>query len=187
MRSWIVLTFILSCGRPPPQPMQLAIFFPIPGSLSLFPPPPFCTKPVIRAAFLPPALTHSGFVRVSAAARDGLGAITAPLHLDIMPSSSMPYQSLQTLACHNCTICIDIDFFLMFRIQKCYQLVGPLCDPVSAFLHPCTKNGPKLFFPLLPSVPNSAATAEKLIAPELTLAFVLPFPSNFLADEQGPS
>ena len=38
-----------------------------------------------------------------------------------------------------------------------------------------------------PSLPNSAATAEKLIAPELTLAFVLPFPSNFLADEQSPS
>ena len=54
MRSWIIPAFILLCGRPPPPPMQLAIFFPIPGSLS-----PFCTKPVIRAAFLPPALTRS--------------------------------------------------------------------------------------------------------------------------------
>ena len=64
----------------------------------------------------------------------------------------------------------------------------PLSDALSArsFTPLSTKNGPELFF----SLPNfaAAATAEKLIAPELTLAFVLPFPflrsSNFLADER---
>ena len=76
----------------------------------------------------------------------------------------------------------------LFDPTKMLLIHLPLSDALSArsFTPPSTKNGPELFF----SLPNfaAAATAEKLIAPELTLAFVLPFPflrsSNFLADER---